>query len=103
MSYKDQILNTDCICCCKKSQPHTQTQSSPSSRQCCFSGWSAHSEIFISEYDTVGNNNDACCTCFCTLLCIVPKCVLTSPYMPFTCYNYLRNKCNKTENNNYVC
>lgn len=100
MSYKEQILNTDCIYCynCCKCCQRTPT------KQCCFSGWENHCEILISEYDTHDkNNNNFCCTCFCTLLFFAPKCIITFPCIPFTCYNYMRNKYNKTENNNYIC
>ncbi len=32
-----------------------------------------------------------------------PKIAFTLPCIPFICYNYMRNKCRKTENTNYIC
>lgn len=93
--YKEQIQNPDCICKCMQRQPD---------KQCCFSGCANHCEIYITDFDQIDKkNNDFCSTCFCTLLCFGPKFVITLPFWPFTIYNCLRNKCMKTENNNFIC
>ena len=95
MSYSEQIINSDCMCKCIQRPPD---------RQCCLSGFTNHCEILITKYDSKDKElNDFCCTCFCTLLCIGPKLVITLPFLPFTCYNSLRNSCMKTKNNNYIC
>ena len=95
MSYKEQIQNSDCKCKCMER---------PLDRQCCFSGFTNHCEVFITDYDSIDKkNNDCCSTCFCTLLCFGPKFTFTLPFWPFTIYNCLRNTCMKTENNNYIC
>lgn len=100
MSYSEQIINSDCTYCYNNCKC---CQRSPD-RQCCLSGFTNHCEILITEYDSVQKeNNDFCCTCFSTLICLVPKLVITCPFTPFTCYNSLRNTCMKTNNYNYIC
>ena len=45
------------------------------------------------------NKNDFCCT----ILCCPIKFPLLLLFLPCTFYNICRNKCNKTENKNYLC
>jgi len=100
MSYEDQIINSDCTYCYNNCKCMKRQQD----QQWCCSGWYTLCPILITDYDSVQKeNNDFCCTCFCTLICLTPKLACICPFIPFICYNSLRNRCMKTENNNYIC
>ncbi len=94
--FEEQTINSDCkYCKCKYSQ---------TGKDCCFASCTNHCLLYITDFDSVDNkNNDFCSTCLCTLLCIGPKFAVTLPMWPFTCYNFLRNKCKDTKNVNYIC
>ena len=91
----DQTMNSDCDCCkcCVREQD----------KDCCFASWSNNCEMLITDYESNKQNSDFLCTCLCTLLCIGPKLLLLIPFIPFTCYNCIRNTYKKTINTNYIC
>jgi len=86
--------NNEHKCCCEKFLCKTDKASCPIT----INKWLGA----FTTYDNGYNQNDD--TCFCTVICCPIKFpVLVLCLLPCTIYNIGRNKCNHTENKNYLC